>query len=94
MRYSKDSASSASRASTQGKKREQDNWRFKNSKMTLYCYVFLTILCLLDGLSLGPSLSSYLPSISCTDYDSSLIPIVTHTSTPTSSIQLVTWTDS
>jgi hypothetical protein len=30
--------------------------------------------------------------LSCTNYDS--LPIVTHTSTPTSSIWLVTWTDS
>jgi hypothetical protein len=33
-------------------------------------------------------------TLSRTDYDSSLLPIVTHTSTPTSSIWLVTWTDS
>jgi hypothetical protein len=37
---------------------------------------------------------SYLSSTSRTDYDSSLLPIVTHTSTPTSSIWLVTRTDS
>jgi hypothetical protein len=33
-------------------------------------------------------------SISCTDYDSPLIPIMTHTSTHTSSNWLVTQTDS
>jgi hypothetical protein len=38
-------------------------------------------------------LLSYTPPL-CTDYDSSLLPIVTHTSTPTSSIWLVTRTDS
>jgi hypothetical protein len=55
---------------------------------------FSTYHCARNGLSLGPSslLRHTLPSR--TDYDSLLIPIVTHTSTATSSIWLVTRTDS
>jgi hypothetical protein len=43
-----------------------------------YCYVFLTYYCAHNGLPLGPSFLLRHPLPSRTDYDSSLIPIVTH----------------
>jgi hypothetical protein len=45
---------------------------------TPLCYVFLTYHCAHNGLSLGPSFLLRHPLPSRTDYDSSLIPIVTH----------------
>jgi hypothetical protein len=60
--------------------------------LSMLCFSYYN--CAYNRLPLGPLSLLRHTLLSCTDYDSSLIPIVTHTSTPTSSIWLVTWTDS